>query len=296
MSGSVVNGPAARTPNEAPPGAPVVVGVDGSAAGLTAARSAAREAALHGRPLRVIHSFNWAADPDQPPEPAPRARGEQVLAEAVEQALAGIPNAHKPSVDCALIEGPAVTALLRESGTAALLVIGDAGLMQNGCVAVDTTTVRVAARAGCTVLVTRVEPPAAGPVLVGVDGNVSTNTALEFAFDAATRRTCELIAVRVWDPAEAGDRTATELADRLAESLEPWCRRYPGVTVHQLVPVGEAPKVLVAASAEAELAVVATRGSQAWRGLLGTVTQALLYHSPAPVAIVRASHDLYVQE
>jgi hypothetical protein len=41
---------------------------------------------------------------------------------------------------------------------------------------------------------------------------------------------------------------------------------------------------------------IATRGSQAWRGLLGTVTQALLYHSPAPVAIVRASHDLYVQE
>ncbi|PZM91009.1 MAG: universal stress protein UspA, partial [Actinobacteria bacterium] len=39
--------------------APVVVGVDGSAAGLTAVRMAAREAALRRRPLRLVHALIW---------------------------------------------------------------------------------------------------------------------------------------------------------------------------------------------------------------------------------------------
>ncbi|MEV1147848.1 universal stress protein, partial [Micromonospora sp. NPDC049799] len=40
-------------------GAPVVVGVDGSAAALDAVRVAAREAAYRQRPLRVVHAFIW---------------------------------------------------------------------------------------------------------------------------------------------------------------------------------------------------------------------------------------------
>jgi nucleotide-binding universal stress UspA family protein len=41
------------------PGAPVVVGVDGSPRGLVAVETAVAEAALRRRRLRIVHAFAW---------------------------------------------------------------------------------------------------------------------------------------------------------------------------------------------------------------------------------------------
>jgi len=273
----------------------VVVGVDGSPASLTAVRLAAREAALHSRPLRVVHSFNWLGDPAEPTPSRTREPAEALLDQAVATAVETQPNL---AVTAALIEGPVLTTLLRESGSAALLAVGDGGLAPNPDVPADTDTIAVqlASRAGCTVLVARERPPTPGPVLVGVDGSPSSLCALDFAFDTASRRAAELVVVQVWNPDERTGDVPARAADRLAETVAPWQRRYPLVRVDQRVRAGAPETALVEEAHRAELVVVSSRGDEPWRGMIGAVSQAVLYHAPAPVIVVRGSHGLYIQQ
>ncbi|ROT33111.1 universal stress protein [Micromonospora sp. HM5-17] len=273
----------------------VVVGVDDSPLSMTAVRLAAREAALHSRPLRIVHTFNWVADPMEPMPEEPRKPAEELLERAIATATGAQPNL---TVTAALIEGPVVTTLLRESGAAALLVVGDGGLTQNPKVPAnnDAVAVQLAARAGCSVLVAREQLPAPGPVLVGVDGSVSSLCALDFAFDAASRRSAELVVVQVWDPDDRTTSVPPEMADQLAETVAPWQRKYPSVRVEQHVRAGAPEDTLVEEARRAEVVVVSARGEEPWRGMLGAVSQSMLYHSPAPVIVVRSRHGLYIQE
>jgi nucleotide-binding universal stress UspA family protein len=156
--------------------------------------------------------------------------------------------------------------------------------------------VQIAARAGSSVLVARENLPAPGPVLVGVDGSASSYAAVGFAFDAAARRVREVVVVRVWDPVEAPDGVEAEIVEEVEVALAPWRERFPSVRVDQRVRAGDPKTVLVEESRVVELAVVSARGEQPWRGMLGAVSQALLYHSPTPVVVVRTAHELYVQE
>ncbi|HEY0698455.1 MAG TPA: universal stress protein [Micromonospora sp.] len=277
------------TPLDAPAGTPVVVGVDRSGRSLSAVRLAAREARLHDRPLHVLHSFNWLADPNRYAGGEVRREAEQVAERAVAAATAAEPGL---PITCELTEGPVASSLLRESNQAALLVIGDGGLLGCTCVPLDRTSVQVAARAGCTVLISRASPPPAGPVVVGVDGSPGSHCALEFAFVEARRRGRDLVVVRVTERHEAGKADPT---GRLTTETTPWRRRYPDVRVHHWAPEGDPTDLLVRESQRAELTVVGSRGEQPWRGMLGAVAQSVLYHSPAPVAVVRGAHRIYVQ-
>ncbi|MEO3743980.1 universal stress protein [Plantactinospora sp. B5E13] len=273
----------------------VVVGVDGSPLSLSAVRLATQEAARHSRPLRIVHAFNWVADPAEPMPAEPRRPAEELLDHAIVVATRTRPEV---PVSTALIEGPVLTTLLRESGSAALLVIGDGGLTLNPDVPADSdaTAVQLAARAGCSVLVVREELPAPGPVMVGVDGSASSLCALDFAFDTATRRSTELVVVQVWDPDVRTGAVPPEAAEQLAESVAPWQRKYPSVAVRQEVRTGAPESALLKEARRAEIVVVSARGDEPWRGMLGAVSQAMLYHSPAPVIVVRSSHGLYIQE
>ncbi|MFC7545729.1 universal stress protein [Plantactinospora sp. GCM10030261] len=274
-------------------GAPVVVGVDGSELDKSLIRMAAREAALHHRPLRIVHTFNWTPDPT---EPIPTEVLRDPAAEVLDRAVA-IGRRADPVVEvtATLLEGPPVTVLLRESGAAALLVIGDGGLGRCTCVPVDATALMIAARAGCSVLVARDTVPPPGPIVVGVDGSPSSGLALDYAFDAARRRGRDLVVIRAWDPAEQPALSDAQAVGQLDAEIEPWRHRYPGVAAEPRVRVGDPADMVVAVAADAELVVASARGDRPWRGMLGGVSQALLYHCTTPVLIVREPHELYVQ-
>ncbi|AVT37981.1 universal stress protein [Plantactinospora sp. BB1] len=279
----------------APPDALVVVGVDDSRLSMTAVRLAAREAVLHSRPLRIVHAFNWVADPSEPMPEEPRRPAEELLQRAgaiAFEAQRGV------EVSCALVEGPVITTLLRESGSAALLVIGDGGLSAGSDVPTpsDATAVQLAARAGCTVLVAREQLPLTGPVLVGVDGSASSLSALDFAFDTAERHCTDLVVVQVCDPDGADGAPPPEVVEQLAEAVAPWQRKYPSVRVSQQVRTGDPESTLAQETRRAELVVVSARGDEPWRGMLGSVSQAMLYHSVSPVVVVRGAHGVYIQE
>ncbi|MGW3399789.1 universal stress protein [Streptomyces sp. NRRL F-5193] len=69
--------------------------------------------------------------------------------------------------------------------------------------------------------------------------------------------------------------------------LSPWRTRYPGTSVTAKAVVGSAAPQMAEASREAELVVVGRRARRLPVGPhVGHVTQAVIHHSPAPVAVV----------
>ncbi|WP_432957635.1 universal stress protein [Micromonospora haikouensis] len=268
-----------------PADAPVVAALGSPETAGQVARLAAREAAGHRRPLRLLHAFNWSAALEATSVTGPRARAEELL----EQAAAAAGEA-EPAVPVSgeIAEGAPVAALVRRSESAFLVVIGDGGMSRCGaCIPADAPAVQLAARAGCPVLVVRPEPPPQGPVLVGVDGSASSRTALAFAFGCAARRSARLLAVRVVEPPPE-DRNVLETAQAELADLVARCgRRHPEVSAECHVVVGDPGTVMVEQSRSAQLTVVAARGDEPLRGMLGAVSQSLLYHSPAPVIVVR---------
>ncbi|MET8467465.1 universal stress protein, partial [Micromonospora zamorensis] len=233
-------------------GAPVVVAVDGSTSALEAVRVAAREAATRGRPLRVVHAFIWSLygvslepAPGAPVNAGFRHQAEQLVAEAVTEAAKVAPEL---AVTGAIVEGAPTPMLLVEARDAALLVLGSRGLGGFGGLLIGSVAVQVSARADCPVLVVKGEARADGPVLVGVDGSDLSAQALGFAFEEASLRGTDLVAVHAWIiPAAPSDllpiandveALVAEEERVLAEAIAGWSERYPDVPVRRRVAYG----------------------------------------------------------
>lgn len=265
----------------------VVVGVDGSESSLAAVRLAAREAALRDRPLRVVHAFDWDQYDLTATDGGLRRLAEQLTEEAMVLATETAPGLQ---TSVAVVEGSLIAALLHESRTAALIVLGDGGLASYTCLPIDTPAVQVAARAGCCVLIGRHVPEVNhgpevnGPILVGVDGSAGSERALGFGFDAAASRGVQLVVVQVCDT-RAATGAGVDLDARLAETMAPWQEKYPGVAARHRALRGEPAAVLLDESAAADFVVVARRGETPSRGV-GSVCQAVLHRSPRPAVIV----------
>ncbi|MER7404833.1 universal stress protein [Streptomyces sp. NPDC000070] len=289
---------------------PVVVGVDGSPSALAAVAAAAQEARMRGAKLHVVHAFLWPAmhvppggSPLGPPSGSVQESIEQLLAEAVERALATAPGV---VVDHAVVAGETVTALEAESRTAQLMVVGHRGSGGFAGLLLGSTSGQLAAHSHCPVMVVRGRPVKDGPVLVAVDGTPHSRGAIAFAFDEASLRGTDLMALHVWGTwSDHGDTRPVDLLDLvgdvetlqaheerlLEEALSGHREEHPGVTVHPRVLRGHTRPTLIEASRGAQLMVVGTRGRSGFTGLLlGSVSQAVLHHAHCPVAVVRPSH------
>ncbi|MBP2326608.1 nucleotide-binding universal stress UspA family protein [Kibdelosporangium banguiense] len=281
--------------------APVVVGIDGSSSALDAARWAAREATRRGAPLHLISAFGWSGtrhlgDPGlgNYHETMLRTTWEAVsmAAKAAAEAAGGV------EISELVNNGFPVPLLVTESRQAGLIVIGDRGLGGFTSLLVGSVAVGLAARAECPVVVVRGERPLdTGPVVVGIDGSPVSEAALAFAFDAADSRNVPLIAVHAWtdsvfDAAVAPlldwDAIETEERRLLAERLAGWSEKYPDVAVQRVVVRDRPAHALIGQAAHAQLVVVGSHGRGSAAGLvLGSVSHAVLHHSPCPVAFVR---------
>jgi nucleotide-binding universal stress UspA family protein len=284
----------------------VIVGIDGSEQALSAVRAAALEASHRNEPLHIVHAFIWPSlhvnvgpVAGDLPETGLRHHAEDLLTEAAIEAEKAAP--HVP-VTTALIDGAATPVLLQESHRATLLVLGDRGLGGVSGLIVGSVAVHAAAHAGCPVLVIRGVEPAAGPVVVGVDGSEASRLAVGFAYQESAYRGAELVPVLAWnDSAPIGSReghaprylaASVEQAARraLSESLAGWQDRYPDVVVRPELVHGHSRHALVERSRTAQLVVLGSHGRDTFKGLvLGSVSQTLLHHSACPVAVVRAT-------
>ncbi|MDT9699254.1 universal stress protein [Streptomyces sp. P17] len=287
---------------------PVVVGVDGSESSLTAVEVGAREAALRGVGLRLVHAFGWPSV-HVPPGVPPWSPSSAGVRELIDGTLAEAERRARtlaPHVDIAreVVVGEPVMVLQLETRTASLAVVGSRGLSRFGSLLLGSTAAHLAAHAGCPVLVVRGRPDPAGPVLLAVDGSPQAEPAVEFAFAHASLHGTGLVALHAWnthtervyespgDPPFVTydeDRLRDEEERVLAEALGGLREKYPDVEVRRRLVRGRIRHTLIDASADAGLVVVGARGRGGFTGLLlGSVSQAVLHHAHCPVAVVRA--------
>ncbi|MET8846841.1 universal stress protein [Amycolatopsis sp. NPDC004625] len=275
-------------------GTELVVGVDGSAGALGAVRWAARVA--RARRLRLVHAL------PELPAPYPRADPtyEELLEVAGGQARVLLAEARDaaPGIDAETVVRPErpADALVTESGGAAMLVLGTPGLRPLGRVLVGSVTVALAAHARCPVALIRPhagedEPPAEGPVVVGIDGSPASEEAIAVGFEEASWRGARLIAVHCrhrdgwWGTGPAAAEYAREL---LAQRLAGWGEKYPDVVVDREVVTGRAAERLLDFADRAQLLVVGSRGRGGLGGLaLGSTSQALMSYALCPVVVAR---------
>jgi nucleotide-binding universal stress UspA family protein len=293
-------------------GMPIVVGVDGSTSALHAAGWAASVAARRHQPLRLVFASNsvaygygaWLAPPQNYFDEL-LASGEQLL-RAVETAL----RRDHPDLEIAVEVQTAspIPTLIGQSDEARLLVLGSRGTGGFGGMLAGSTAVALVAHGRCPVAVIRgagpeALPPTEGPVVVGVDGSATGEAAVATAFDEASWRGADLVAVHSWlenaadkDLLRRGDAewalAEQNEAEVLAERMAGWQEKYPDVTVRRVLARGKPVDRLLERAVDAQLIVVGSRGRGGISGmLLGSTSQALIYHATCPLLVVRPTDD-----
>jgi len=295
---------------------PIVVGVDGSTSAMHAVRWAAREAGRRQASLLLVHASAVIPVPTHSGVTLPRSfdeamrdRGARWLSEAAamaEEAAPGVP------VRTELTTRFPAEQLIGLSASAELVVLGSRGLGGFTGLLVGSIAVAVATHGHCPLVVVRgdafetsktseadedagAEPLADRPVIVGVDGSRTSDAAVSFAFEAAASRRASLVAVHTWMDIALGfgweavdwERTEAQTDAQLTEWLATARERYPEVPVRRVVAQDRPANTLLAQAENAQLVVVGSRGRGGFRGLLlGSTSQALIYHSPCPVAVV----------
>jgi nucleotide-binding universal stress UspA family protein len=263
---------------------------------------------VRGAPLRLLFAYGWggggrshvAAARDQDVF-VPWAR--DCLREAAAQA-----QDESPGIDVTteMVTGQPVDLLTQRSPDVELVVLGSRGLGGLSGLLLGSVAVGVVSHARCPVVVVRgdsIEHPLqqrdhdpAAPVVVGLDGSPTSEAALAFAFDWATRHAAPLVAVHAWtdvtvDPAVATllyrDDVREEESRLLAEQLAGWGEKYPDVAVQRVLAPDRAAHALLERSETARLLVVGARGRGGMAGLLlGSTSQALLHRAGCPVAVI----------
>lgn len=284
-------------------GAPIVVGVDGSDTSLAAVRLGARQAALHRRPLVLLHALEStfvAATSDRRMDGLPysqRVLADALLAEAVAAAREIAPN---NEIRADVATSTPAAALVRASDGAAAIVVGTHRHDRVSGLLGGSTAIQVATHAACPVLISRGQATTGGEITLGIDGSPRSESAIAFAFEAASLTGTPLHAVHAWHHPIArgpGDSLPLLYMDAdveaqesrlLAESISGWGEKYPDVDVRRSLVRGTAAHVLLDASTEASLLVVGARGLGGFAELLlGSVGLTLMRRSTCPIAIVR---------
>ncbi|MET9395311.1 universal stress protein [Streptomyces sp. NPDC006624] len=297
----------------------VTAGLDGSPESLAAADWAAREALLRDLPLRLVHAATQQPLVYGPlagfTAPVPSAEQQHAAARhLLDEARARVARRHPGlRIDADEIPGQPASALLKAAEDAELLVLGSRGLSRIAGYLVGSVALSVVAWSTRPVVLVRhdgqtgeEQPPtgdpatgtgAHGDVVLGLDLHKPSDPVIEFAFDAASRRSTHLRVVHGWTlpPYQYGGdlmpelsaETAARARSELTDVLRPWQEKYPAVEVHAQATIGGAGAHLVEASRGASLVVVGRHARRAPLGThIGPVTQALLHHAAAPVAVI----------
>lgn len=144
-------------------------------------------------------------------------------------------------------------------------------------------------------------------IVVGVDGSESSKDALRWAKAHAETDGAELVAISAWSypvasfPMLVNQVAAPETFDVEGETRAALARvvkeTLGDAEVTQRVFEGHPVTVMLAASRDADLVVVGSRGHGGFIGsLLGSVSQSLVAHADCPVVVIRHPKERTAKE
>jgi nucleotide-binding universal stress UspA family protein len=280
----------------------VVVGFNDRDHSRAALAWGAAEAARRDAPLLVLFAANY---PGMTVEPGPGLlhRDPAALDAAKEVTARGVAAAAEAHPGVQVFGATEVTspaqALTEASEHAGLLVLGSRGYGRVVGTLLGSVAFAVAARARCPVIVVKdeVAEQPTGPihrVVVGTDGSAEAKAAVRFAADCAATHAAPLEVVTCTGGHQVRDVDELELRDsaqRIASAATKSARvLHPDLMVMARVEDCPPELTMVAASADAGLVVVGTRGRGAFEGmLLGSVSHAVIHGARCAVAVVGES-------
>lgn len=285
----------------------IIVGVDGSPESRVAVDWAARDAALRGAQLHLVHVLSSPAVMTFPEVPVPSGyfqwqedSAREILLSAAETAAAATKD-DPVEVTTEMVSGSPVPTLADLSKDAQLVVVGCRGRGALARSLLGSVSTGLVHHAHCPVAIIHDEDPltarpSKAPVVVGVDGSPASEKALEIAFEQASLRGVELVAVHAWSdtgvfefPGLDWSALRSIAEETLAERLAGWQERYPDVVVHRLVVADRPAQQLIEQSESAQLTVLGSHGRGGFAGmLLGSVSTAVVHGSRQPVIIARS--------
>ncbi len=278
----------------------VVVGVDGSKAGVHAALWAVDEALGRDLPLRLV----YAVDPGDSAQSAEHAAHKLAVAEiAAREAVIAVEAASKPvKIEVEIDQDRPVSALVRASRPAAMLCVGAVGFHHFQPGRIGSTAAAVATSAHCPVAIihshggghARGDP---GWIVVQADNSPRTGVLLEAAVDEARLRNAPLRIITCWQSRVSDIRGADDVADtnrrvqaQLERRLARWIRRDPDLDVQSVARHGSLMEFLAQNAGSVQLVVVGARDHHNVQQLVGPSGNAALRNTNCSVLVVDRQH------
>lgn len=284
----------------------IVVGVDGTSSSTRAADWAAREAAGRAGQLTLVNVVPTVAPSGWLDAPMAEdywgereQRGREHLDDALAAAGRILGDHATVRVRTMMVHDEPVPGLVSLSKEADLVVVGCRGLGALPGILLGSVSRGLVHHAHCPVAVIHDEDPSTdrpdkAPVVVGVDGSPASLSAVEIAFDAASRRGVDLVVVHTYsdddslmDPMD-WDELESVGGEVLSERLAGWQERYPDVAVRRVLKRSNPAKSIVEQSKAAQLVVVGSHGRGGFAGmLLGSVSTSVVHAAHVPVIVAR---------
>jgi nucleotide-binding universal stress UspA family protein len=284
----------------------ILVGVDGSAESGAAVRWATREVILRDKPITLMHVVapavvSWPIGPLQASFTEwQEDNARQVIDQAQKLSQATLGDSEQPDVRTEVLHSRIVPTLVEASDEAQIIiVVGSRGIGALGRAVLGSVSSGLVHHAHCPVAIVHADeaqaPDHTSPVLLGIDGSPASEAATALAFDGASRRGVDLVAIHAWsdvgvfpilgmDWRQYEDQGHEVLGERLAG----WQERYPDVHVRRLVVCDRPARWLIDESQQAQLVVVGSHGRGGFTGmLLGSVSTAVAEMAKAPVIVIR---------
>ncbi|KAA0079349.1 universal stress protein [Mycolicibacterium sp. P9-64] len=278
----------------------VVVGIDGSRNGISAALWAVDEAVERDIPLRLV----CAVEPREGPVDPERAARALATAEiAVRTALTAVESTDKPvKIEVEILQGLPAATLLEAGRAAEMICIGATGIKHATSGRVGSTAAALAGWAHSPVAIIRgYDPMSTTPrsVVVEVDQSPESDVLIERGIQEAQLRHAPLVVISAWQAGvtdihdgAAVDQQNRSLEAQLNRRLARWTRRYPKLDVQSVAVRGDLLNYLSPHAHSIQLVVVGGRRSHGIAEMVGPPSYLALHDTDCSVLICNSHNPL----